>query len=108
MCGGDPSKLIEETNKFPERNKITLRTEKVRQILGLHIDNNEINKTLTALKFNFEECEGGFNVTPPSYRFDINIEEDLVEEVIRIYGFDKIEALPPHNKYSDAWLRLKQ
>mgnify|MGYP001599549059 FL=1 len=95
LCGGDPSKLIEETNKFPERNKITLRTEKVRQILGLHIDNNEINKTLTALKFNFEECEGGFNVTPPSYRFDINIEEDLVEEVIRIYGFDKIEALPP-------------
>ena len=95
LCGGDPSKLIEETNKFPERNKITLRTEKVCQILGLHIDNNEINKTLTALKFNFEECEGGFNVTPPSYRFDINIEEDLVEEVIRIYGFDKIKALPP-------------
>ena len=95
LCGGDPSKVIEETNKFPERNKITLRTEKVCQILGLHIDNNEINKTLTALKFNFEECEGGFNVTPPSYRFDINIEEDLVEEVIRIYGFDKIEALPP-------------
>ena len=56
---------------------------------------NEINKTLTALKFSFEECEGGFNVKPPSYRFDISIEEDLVEEVIRIYGFDKIEAIPP-------------
>jgi len=39
--------------------------------------------------------EDGFQVTPPSYRFDINIEEDLVEEVIRIYGFDKIEAIPP-------------
>ncbi len=95
LCGGQASNVIEEKSKLPERNKITLRTEKVRQILGLHIDNNEINKTLTALKFNFEECEGGFNVTPPSYRFDINIEEDLVEEVIRIYGFDKIEALPP-------------
>ncbi len=95
LCGGEASNLIEETSKLPERNKITLRIEKVRQVLGLHIDKNEINKTLTALKFSFEECEGGFNVTPPSYRFDINIEEDLVEEVIRIYGFDKIEAIPP-------------
>ncbi len=95
LCGGQASNVIEEKSKLPERNKITLRTEKVRQILGLHIDKNEISKTLTSLKFNFDENEDGFNVTPPSYRFDLNIEEDLVEEVIRIYGFDKIEAIPP-------------
>jgi phenylalanyl-tRNA synthetase beta chain len=63
--------------------------------LGLHIDKKEISKTLTSLKFNFEENDDGFNVTPPSYRFDLSIEEDLVEEVIRIYGFEKIEAIPP-------------
>ena len=95
LCGGEASNVLEERSKLPERKIINLRTEKVLQVLGLDIDKNEINKTLTALKFSFEECEGGFNVKPPSYRFDISIEEDLVEEVIRIYGFDKIEAIPP-------------
>ena len=95
LCGGESSNVIEETSELPERKKITLRTEKVRQVLGLHIDKNEISKTLTSLKFNFEENDDGFNVTPPSYRFDLSIEEDLVEEVIRIYGFEKIEAIPP-------------
>ena len=95
LCGGESSNVIEETSELPERKKITLRTEKVRQVLGLHIDKNEISKTLTSLKFNFEENDDGFNVTPPSYRFDLSIEEDLVEEVIRIYGFEKIEAISP-------------
>ena len=95
LCGGEASNVIKETSKLPERNKITLRIEKVRQVLGLHIDKNEISKILTSLKFNFEVYEDGFNVIPPSYRFDLSIEEDLVEEVIRIYGFDKIKAIPP-------------
>ena len=95
LCGGEASNVVEERSKLPERKTINLRTEKVLQVLGLDIDKNEISKTLTALKFSFKECEGGFDVTPPSYRFDISIEEDLVEEVIRIYGFDKIKAIPP-------------
>ena len=95
LCDGEPSVILKEESALPERNKIMLRSEKVVQILGLYIDENEIKKTLNALKFSFEELEGGFQVTPPSYRFDINLEEDLVEEVIRIYGFDKIEAKPP-------------
>ena len=66
LCGGESSNLIEETSELPDRKKITLRTEKVRQVLGLHIDTNEISKTLTSLKFNFEENDDGFNVTPPS------------------------------------------
>ena len=74
---------------------MTQRTENVRQVRGLHIETNEISKTLTSLKLNLEENEDGFNVTPPSYRFDLRIEEDLIEEVIRIYGFEKIEAIPP-------------
>ena len=95
LCGGEASNVLEERSKLPERKIINLRTEKVLQVLGLDIDKNEISKTLAALKFSFEEREGGFDVTPPSYRFDISIEEDLVEEVIRIYGFDKIKAIPP-------------
>ena len=72
-----------------------LHTEKVVQVLGLIISKNDIKKTLNSLEFTIEESDEVFLVTPPSYRFDINIEEDLIEEVIRIYGFDKIKATPP-------------
>ena len=67
---------------------------------------NDIKKTLNSLEFTIEESDEVFLVTPPSYRFDINIEEDLIEEVIRIYGFDKIKATPPTTNIEDAWVGL--
>ena len=50
---------------------------------------------LRRLRFEFSAAEGEFRVTPPSYRFDIAIEEDLVEELARIHGYDRIPATTP-------------
>ncbi|MEB0165459.1 phenylalanine--tRNA ligase subunit beta, partial [Glaciimonas sp. CA11.2] len=47
------------------------------------------------LNLTFTQEPGIFSVTPPSYRFDIEIEEDLIEEIVRVYGFENIPALPP-------------
>ncbi|MBT6232875.1 MAG: phenylalanine--tRNA ligase subunit beta [Nitrosomonadales bacterium] len=95
LIGGSASNIDSVQSKLPARNSIMLHTEKVVQVLGLIISKNDIKKTLNSLEFTIEESDEVFLVTPPSYRFDINIEEDLIEEVIRIYGFDKIKATPP-------------
>ena len=95
LIGGSASNIDSVQSKLPARNSIMLHSEKVVQVLGLIISKNDIKKTLNSLEFTIEESDEVFLVTPPSYRFDINIEEDLIEEVIRIYGFDKIKATPP-------------
>ena len=96
LFGGHASNVVIKKTNLPKRNSIKLHTKKVNQILGLSIDKKEIKQTLESLEFIIDELGGDFIATPPSYRFDIDIEEDLVEEVIRIYGFDKIQAISPN------------
>ena len=64
-------------------------------MIGVHIDDAQIANIFRRLGLPFEQESGLFRVTPPSYRFDIEIEEDLIEEVARVYGFENIPALPP-------------
>ena len=61
----------------------------------MEIGAEEIAQIFTRLGLAFERDGDTFSVTPPPYRFDIEIEEDLIEEVARIYGFEKIPARPP-------------
>jgi phenylalanyl-tRNA synthetase beta chain len=55
---------------------------------------------LKRLQFGFAGAEGVFNVKPPPYRFDLGIEEDLIEELARIHGYDSIPAAPPRTQLS--------
>ncbi len=81
--------------RLPERKPVRMRTERCRRVLGVPIGDEEIAAVFERLGLAAERGEGEFRVTPPSYRFDIEIEEDLIEEVARLWGFERIPAHPP-------------
>lgn len=90
ICGGSVGPIDDQILNIPERSVVRMRHERCEKILGIAVPIEEIKKVFTALGFEHQETDGVFEVVAPSYRFDINIEEDLIEEVARIYGFDRI------------------
>ncbi len=80
---------------LPRRDPVALRTARARQVIGVPLTDAVIADIFTRLALPFEAGDGVFSVTPPSYRFDLEIEEDLIEEVARIYGFENIPAVAP-------------
>jgi len=95
ICGGAAGEITEVATDLPQRAPIRLRVARVNQVLGIVLSAAQIAELLSHLQFNFSEEGGTFQVTPPSYRFDLAIEADLIEEMARLYGYDNIPALPP-------------
>lgn len=95
ICGGQAGAIDDQILQLPERHPVDMRWERCNKILGIHITKEEIHAIFTRLGFSFVEKDGVFTVTPASFRFDIAIEEDLIEEVARVYGFDRIPAQAP-------------
>ena len=96
ICGGDAGPIAEVRGKLPQRNPIHLRVERTRRVLGIELGEVKVAELLQRLQFNFSSADGVFRVTPPAYRFDLVIEEDLIEELARIYGYDHIPVSLPH------------
>jgi phenylalanyl-tRNA synthetase beta chain len=80
---------------LPQRAPVVLRTARAQKVIGVPLTDELIADIFTRLGLPFTQAIGRFAVTAPSYRFDIEIEEDLIEEVARVYGFENIPALPP-------------
>ena len=95
FCGGECSNILDLKNNIPKREPIKLRVKKVADIMGVALKDSDIKSILDKLNLSYSQHEDEFLVTPPSFRFDLSIEEDLVEEVIRIYGYNNIPALTP-------------
>ncbi|MES9940101.1 MAG: phenylalanine--tRNA ligase subunit beta [Candidatus Thiodiazotropha sp. 6PLUC2] len=95
IAGGELGPVVEVINEamIEQRPEIKLRAQRVNQILGIDIERSEIGDILNRLGMTTSEAEEGWQVKAPSSRFDISIEEDLIEEVGRIYGYANI---PPH------------
>jgi phenylalanyl-tRNA synthetase beta chain len=72
---------------------VTLRRDRVTRLLGAPVPDNEVHAVISAISERVEAMSGGWRVLKPSHRFDIRIEADLIEEVARLRGFDKIEEL---------------
>jgi len=72
---------------------VTLRRDRVTRLLGAPVPDNEVHGVISAISERVEAMSGGWRVLKPSHRFDIRIEADLIEEVARLRGFDKIEEL---------------
>ncbi|MEZ0238253.1 MAG: phenylalanine--tRNA ligase subunit beta [Methylophilaceae bacterium] len=98
ICGGSAGPITEAVSELPARPAVRLRRDRVRRVLGISLGENEIAALLQRLGMSFTQTDGEFAVTPPSYRFDIEIEEDLIEEVARLYGYEKILPYPPQAK----------
>lgn len=80
---------------LPQRLPVVMRTARAAKVIGVPLADAQITDIFLRLGLSHTFDAGVFTVTPPSYRFDIEIEEDLIEEVARIYGFENIPALAP-------------
>ena len=92
IAGGKPGPavLTQVETQQPKRPSVTLRPERVASLLGVQIPRNEIDDILRRLGMQVAGAGDVLGVIPPSHRFDISIEQDLIEEIGRIYGYDKI------------------
>jgi len=98
ICGTADTKvgpIDDQAPNLPQRKPVTLRTARAAKVIGVPVTDDMVADIFTRLHLPFEREEGLFHVTAPSYRFDIEIEEDLIEEVARVYGFENIPTLPP-------------
>jgi phenylalanyl-tRNA synthetase beta chain len=98
ICGTPDTKvgpIDDQAPNLPRRAPVTLRTARAAKVIGVPVTDDMVADIFTRLQLPFTREDGLFHVTSPSYRFDIEIEEDLIEEVARVYGFENIPALPP-------------
>ncbi|MCX7194123.1 MAG: phenylalanine--tRNA ligase subunit beta [Proteobacteria bacterium] len=95
ICGGKSGDISEVAGQMPARTAITLRTSRVARVLGIALECGQIAELLNRLQFDFVMDGDLFSVVPPSFRFDLSIESDLIEEVARLHGYDAIPALAP-------------
>lgn len=95
ICGGAAGPIDDHPVNLPKRNAIRLRAARANKVLGIELQSEQIARLFSGLRFAFEKTEDSFEVTPPSHRFDLSIEEDLIEELARVHGFDNIPALVP-------------
>ncbi|GAB3293431.1 phenylalanine--tRNA ligase subunit beta [Pseudidiomarina andamanensis] len=97
ICGGEAGPIVEAVSveHLPEAAHVTLRAERLERVLGIRIATEEVTEILKRLGFVVITTDSGWNVTVPTFRFDISIEEDLIEEVARIYGYHRIQAAAP-------------
>lgn len=90
ICGGQVGDMQEAVGELPVQNTVGLRLARVEKILGVHIPAEKIETILKNLGLNPVATSDGFRVTAPSFRFDIEIEADLIEEIGRVYGYENI------------------
>jgi phenylalanyl-tRNA synthetase beta chain len=95
ICGGQAGNVTQAVTILPARNSVSLRYARLLSVLGIAIEKSAVGQLLTQLGFEFTETAGTFAVQAPTYRFDIAREEDLIEEIARLHGYDKIEAIAP-------------
>jgi phenylalanyl-tRNA synthetase beta chain len=80
---------------MPDRPPVRLRVERAAKVIGMPVTQAQCADVFRRLALPFSEAPGELTVTPPSWRFDLSIEEDLIEEVIRVLGFDKLPETAP-------------
>ena len=95
ICGGKAAEVSELISALPNRNPVKLRLARLVSVLGIPFTQAKGAQLLAQLGFSFTTADDVFIITPPSFRFDIAIEEDLIEEIARLHGYDHIPATPP-------------
>uniref|UniRef100_UPI0035635A92 phenylalanine--tRNA ligase subunit beta n=1 Tax=Hydrogenophaga sp. TaxID=1904254 RepID=UPI0035635A92 len=95
ICGGQAGPIDDQTLALPEGKPVTLRVARAVKVIGMPLTQEQCAGALRRLGLAVTESEGMVTVTPPSYRFDLQIEEDLIEEVVRVVGYNQLPNTPP-------------
>ena len=97
IVGGKAGPITEVVSEadLPQAAVINLRADRIKRVLGIHIEADQVEDQLTRLGLKVEANKEGWQVTAPSFRFDIEIEVDLIEELGRLYGYDKLPETRP-------------
>lgn len=95
ICGGDVGPIDDQKINLPQAQPVALRLERAARVIGMPVAQQQCEEVFKRLGLDYAIEPGRLVVTPPSWRFDIQIEEDLIEEVVRVIGFDKLPARPP-------------
>ncbi|MFC1773802.1 phenylalanine--tRNA ligase subunit beta [Pseudomonadota bacterium] len=104
LVGGEAGPVVEVVSQphLPVKQAVLLRRSRIQRLLGFVPDDAQVNDMLERLGIRLEADPEGWLATPPSYRFDLSIEADLIEEVGRIFGYDN---LPSANNQGDLVMR---
>lgn len=115
ICGGEAGPVVDVTSAahLPQAATITLRRSKLDALIGYHVEDGVVTDILTRLGCQVSKTAEGWTAVAPSWRFDMEIEEDLVEEVARIFGYNNIPNEAPlaelrMNDHREANLPLKR
>lgn len=90
ICGGAAGAITEAEGRLPESRQAELRLARAEKLLGVAIDAERVRQILHDLGLQPEQTADGFRVTAPPFRYDIEIEADLIEEIARVYGYENI------------------
>ncbi len=107
IAGGEPGPLLvaEDTAYVPVNKAVILRPDRLNMVIGCEIPAETVENILRRLGMEVDWDGGKWTVTAPSARFDIEIEEDLIEEIARIYGYDEIPEAPVSGEHAPGTSR---
>jgi len=95
ICGGQAGPIDDQTLAMPQRAPVTMRVARAAKVIGMPLQQAQCADVMRRLGLPFVEGQGTLTVSPPSWRFDLAIEEDLIEEVIRVIGFNHLPVSAP-------------
>jgi len=95
VCGGRAGPIDDQQPNMPRRKPVSLRVVRAAKVIGMPVTQADCAGVFERLGLQHSVADGRITVTPPPWRFDLQIEEDLIEEVVRVIGYDKLPSTPP-------------
>jgi phenylalanyl-tRNA synthetase beta chain len=95
ICGGEAGPMDDQAVKLPEQQPVSLRVARAAKVIGMPLTEAQCKEALSRLGLQVAAANGVLTVRPPPWRFDLTIEEDLIEEVVRIVGYDHLPTTAP-------------
>jgi phenylalanyl-tRNA synthetase beta chain len=95
ICGGQPGPIDDQSLNLPQPQPVALRVARAAKVIGMPLTLEQCAQALRRLGLQVHEGQGSLSMTPPSYRFDLQIEADLIEEVARLIGYEHLPHTPP-------------
>ena len=95
ICGGEAGPMDDQILQLPEQKPVSLRVARAAKVIGMPVTEAQCTDALSRLGLAATASNGVLTVKPPAWRFDLTIEEDLIEEVVRIIGYNQLPTTPP-------------